>query len=167
MTSQNDESWLLLTNDDGIEAIGLELLVKTLNSRGHKVIVFAPQENHSAAGMKINLMKEIKWRFRNDLVERWQLENPNIIHLLELEGSPCDTMIVSLDGGLKHILPECSPCLVVSGVNLGPNMSGIVITAEQWVLLGKRDYIACQQSLHLLPHLRMMGCKLLLMLLLN
>ena len=123
MTSQHDESWLLLTNDDGIEAIGLELLVKTLNSRGHKVIVFAPQENHSAAGMKINLMKEIKWRFRTDLVERWQLENHNIIHLLELEGSPCDTMIVSLDGGLKHILPECSPCLVVSGVNLGPNMS--------------------------------------------
>ena len=127
------------------------------------MIVFAPQENHSAAGMKINLMKEIKWRFRNDLVERWQLENPNIIHLLELEGSPCDTMIVSLDGGLKHILPECSPCLVVSGVNLGPNMSQDSYHSGTMGAAREADYMACQQLLPLLPHLRTMGCKLQLM----
>ena len=31
-TSQN-QGWLLLTNDDGIEAVGMKLLVEALNDR--------------------------------------------------------------------------------------------------------------------------------------
>ena len=59
MTEDSTLGWLLLTNDDGIEAIGMEKLVQKLNSRGHKVVVFAPKDNHSATGMRINLMKPI------------------------------------------------------------------------------------------------------------
>ena len=32
-------------------------------------------------------------------------------------------MIVALDGGLNHVLPDIQPSLVLSGVNLGPNLS--------------------------------------------
>ena len=32
-------------------------------------------------------------------------------------------MIVALDGGLNHVLPNIQPSLVLSGVNLGPNLS--------------------------------------------
>ena len=32
-------------------------------------------------------------------------------------------MIVALDGGLKHVLPDIQPSIVLSGVNLGPNLS--------------------------------------------
>ena len=32
-------------------------------------------------------------------------------------------MIVALDGGLNHLVPGVHPQLVVSGVNLGPNLS--------------------------------------------
>ena len=43
-----NQGWLLLTNDDGIQAIGDTLLVEALNKRGHKVVVFAPSNNQSA-----------------------------------------------------------------------------------------------------------------------
>ncbi|MBT5736121.1 MAG: hypothetical protein HN794_03415 [Euryarchaeota archaeon] len=122
----NDDSnlgWLLLTNDDGIEALGIQLLVESLNKRGHKVVVFAPSTNHSATGMRINLMTPLTWRFRDNLREQWDITNQDNLHLIELDGSPCDTMIVSLDKGLDHILPDIVPRLVVSGINLGPNMS--------------------------------------------
>jgi 5'/3'-nucleotidase SurE len=120
-TSQN-QGWLLLTNDDGIEALGMKLLVEELNHRGHKVVVFAPSNNQSATGMRINLMTPLNWRFRSDLKSQWNVDDENL-HLIELDGTPCDTMIVALDKGLQHILPEVIPRLVISGVNLGPNMS--------------------------------------------
>ena len=69
MSGDLDTGWLLLTNDDGIEALGIKMLVEELNSRGHKVVVFAPSTNHSATGMRINLMTPIGWRFRDDLKE--------------------------------------------------------------------------------------------------
>ena len=49
--------WLLLTNDDGIEAIGFSMLVKALHADGYPLVVLAPSGNHSATGMRINLMK--------------------------------------------------------------------------------------------------------------
>ena len=122
MSTSKNQGWLLLTNDDGIEAVGMKLLVEALNDRGHKVVVFAPSNNQSATGMRINLMTPLNWRFRDDLKSEWNVSNENL-HLIELDGTPCDTMIVALDKGLQHILPEVIPRLVISGVNLGPNMS--------------------------------------------
>jgi 5'-nucleotidase len=123
MEDDSKTGWLLLTNDDGIEAVGMKLLVESLNQRGHKVVVFAPSTNHSATGMRINLMTPITWRFRDNLRTQWNITYPENLHLIELDGSPCDTMIVSLDKGLQHIFPNIIPRLVVSGVNIGPNMS--------------------------------------------
>ena len=124
MSSSNHQGWLLLTNDDGIEAIGFRLLVQALNSAGHNVVVFAPHENNSAAGMRINLGRPMELRPRDDLVDTWGLDTEKAeVKLFELQGTPCDTMIVALDGGLEHAVPGIRPRLVVSGVNLGPNMS--------------------------------------------
>ena len=78
MDSDLDTGWLLLTNDDGIEAVGIQMLVEKLNSRGHKVIVFAPSTNHSATGMRINLMTPIAWRFREDLKQKWNVNSQNL-----------------------------------------------------------------------------------------
>lgn len=118
------KGWLLLTNDDGIEAVGFELLVKALHKAGYPLAVLAPSGNHSATGMRINLMKPMSFRERNDLVEQWDLDaHTTPVHLFELDGTPCDTMIVALDGGLEHLVPGVHPQMVVSGVNLGPNLS--------------------------------------------
>lgn len=123
MTSSN-KGWILLTNDDGIEAPGFEGLVKALHHAGHRLIVLAPSQNNSATGMHINLMQPMEWRSRQDLVSTWDLNGgQGDVHLFELDGTPCDTMIVALDGGLEHLVPGIIPQLVVSGVNLGPNLS--------------------------------------------
>ncbi|HJL97267.1 MAG TPA: 5'/3'-nucleotidase SurE, partial [Candidatus Poseidoniaceae archaeon] len=66
MSVKDEQGWLLLTNDDGIEAPGFRLLVQALNKSGHNVIVFAPHENNSAAGMRINLATPMELRPRQD-----------------------------------------------------------------------------------------------------
>ena len=115
-----------MTNDDGIEALGFRLLVQALHRAGHAIIVFAPAENQSATSMSINLNTSMKLRQRSDLINEWNLctnTDSAPIHLYELHGRPCDTIIVALDGGLQRLIKDIEPRLVISGVNLGPNLS--------------------------------------------
>lgn len=118
-----DKKWVLMTNDDGIEAPGFELLVKALNKAGIPLVAFAPSGNKSACSMQLNLGKPIDLHNRKELIKQWALDESVGVHLFALDGTPCDTMIVALDGGLNHVLPSVRPSLVLSGVNLGPNLS--------------------------------------------
>lgn len=118
-----EKKWVLMTNDDGIEAPGFEHLVKAMNSAGIPLVAFAPSTNKSACSMQLNLGKPIDLHNRRELIEEWDLDDTVGVHLFALDGTPCDTMIVALDGGLKHVLPDVEPSLVLSGVNLGPNLS--------------------------------------------
>ena len=108
-------SWILLTNDDGIEAESLQDLVTALHNRGHKCVVFAPKENNSAVSMKLTLGKGLAIARRHD--------NRENVFQFSIDGSPCDCVIAALDGGLERLVPGVVPKLVVSGVNLGPNLS--------------------------------------------
>ena len=36
---------------------------------------------------------------------------------------PCDCVIVAIDGGIDHWVPDMKPALCVSGINQGPNLS--------------------------------------------
>jgi len=118
-----EKKWVLMTNDDGIEAPGFEHLVKAMNRAGIPLVAFAPSANKSACSMQLNLGKPIDLHNRNELIEQWNLDASVGVHLFALDGTPCDTMIVALDGGLKHVLPNVEPSIVLSGVNLGPNLS--------------------------------------------
>ena len=118
-----EKKWVLMTNDDGIEAPGFEHLVKAMNSAGIPLVAFAPSTNKSACSMQLNLGKPIDLHNRRELIKQWGLDETVGVHLFALDGTPCDTMIVALDGGLKHVLPDVEPSLVLSGVNLGPNLS--------------------------------------------
>jgi 5'/3'-nucleotidase SurE len=118
-----EKKWVLMTNDDGIEAPGFEQLVKSMNSAGIPLVAFAPAGNKSACSMQLNLGKPIDLHNRSELIELWDLDESVGVHLYALDGTPCDTMIVALDGGLNHVLPTVKPSLVLSGVNLGPNLS--------------------------------------------
>tara|TARA_B100000683_G_scaffold269934_2_gene307872 strand:+ start:17427 stop:18401 length:975 start_codon:yes stop_codon:yes gene_type:complete len=117
------KKWVLMTNDDGIEAPGFEHLVKAMNRAGIPLVAFAPSTNKSACSMQLNLGKPLDLHDRNELIEQWNLDASVGVHLFALDGTPCDTMIVALDGGLKHVLPDIQPSIVLSGVNLGPNLS--------------------------------------------
>lgn len=90
MTDESPQGgWLLLTNDDGIEAPGFRMMAQALNKAGHSIIAFAPAENNSAAGMRINLMQPMVLRPRNDLKSEWGLdESKGLVKLFELDGTP-------------------------------------------------------------------------------
>jgi len=118
-----DTKWVLMTNDDGIDAPGFEMLVKAMNKAGIPLVAFAPSGNKSACSMQLNLGKPIDLHNRRELIQQWDLDESIGVHLFALDGTPCDTMIVALDGGLNHVLPDIQPSLVLSGVNLGPNLS--------------------------------------------
>ncbi len=114
---------LFLTNDDGVETSGLHALIRGLHARGFPIVVIAPAREQSASGMRLSLRHDLKFVERTDIAEK--LANPEgpALRIFSLDGTPCDCVIVALDGGLAHWAPEMKPALCVSGVNQGPNLS--------------------------------------------
>ena len=137
-----EKTHLLVTNDDGIEAEGLIALVTRLHNEGHPVVVLAPQEEQSATGMKLTLSSGMKFRERTEISESIMTENGPPLRMFSLDGSPCDCVIVALEGGLKSWAPEIEPMMCISGINHGPNLSvdvlhsGTVSAAREASLYG-------------------------------
>jgi 5'-nucleotidase len=119
---------ILVTNDDGVYAPGLWVVVKELQRVG-RVVVVAPQEERSGAGTSINLRQSIKVKRAEP-----QLEG---VEAYSVEGTPSDGVIIAV----KSLFPG-DINLVVSGINRGPNIghdvfvSGTVGAAFQGYLHG-------------------------------
>ena len=119
--------YILVTNDDGVEAPGLLALKKAMESVG-EVAVFAPDHNWSAAGHPRTMHKPLR-------VEEVRLADGTLAYTSN--GAPSDCVAMAILG----ILPR-KPDLVVSGVNLGGNMghditySGTVAAAIEAVISG-------------------------------
>ncbi len=136
------ETWILVCNDDGIEAPGLLTLVSALQQRGWGVVVYAPSEECSAASMHLTLRTDIRYRCRSELLELMELDSDGIEPILySIDGMPADCLILAIDGLLEangHPLPR----LCISGLNRGPNMSvdvlhsGTVAAAREAALYG-------------------------------
>jgi len=137
-----DKTHLLITNDDGIEADGLIALVTRLHNEGHPIVVLAPQEEQSATGMKLTLSSGMKFTERTDISGSIVRDGGPPLRMFSLNGSPCDCVIVALEGGLKSWAPEIEPMLCISGINHGPNLSvdvlhsGTVSAAREASLYG-------------------------------
>ncbi len=117
---------VLLTNDDGIYAPGLRALWKELR-RVMEVAVVAPESEQSAVGHAISLSNPLRVkRVPFDGREGWAVN-----------GTPADCVKIAL----AELLPR-PPELVVSGINLGPNVginvlySGTVSAATEAAILG-------------------------------
>ena len=98
---------ILLTNDDGVYAPGLEALRNELVKVGD-VTVVAPTTEQSGVGHSITLLSPMVVQRVYDAEEKplgWAVE-----------GSPADCVKLAL----LELLPE-PPDLVVSGINSGPN----------------------------------------------
>ncbi len=119
---------ILVTNDDGIDAPGLRILAKELQSVGEVVIV-APHQEQSGVGSSISLHRAIR-------VKKLEPE-PGGMEVYAVEGTPADSVIIALN----YLLPG-EIGLVVSGINRGPNIghdvfvSGTVGAAMQGCLRG-------------------------------
>lgn len=95
---------ILLTNDDGYQAPGIEAVHAALVAAGHRVTMVAPRENQSGAS----------WRISTGAL-KYAEEAPGI---WAVDGSPADAVAI----GLRVILAGDAPDLVVSGANFGHNV---------------------------------------------
>ncbi|WP_324667504.1 5'/3'-nucleotidase SurE [Geochorda subterranea] len=118
---------ILLSNDDGIHAPGLQALAESLAELGEIVIV-APDRDRSGTGHAITVREDLHVE-RLQLAGRWQA--------YAVSGTPADCVKL---GVLE--LCDSPPDLVVSGINAGANLgidvfySGTVAAAFEGTLLG-------------------------------
>ena len=133
---------LFITNDDGIEAPGIQELIRQLNIEGFPLFVLAPSTEQSATGMRISVRKKLKVKNRQDIADKLQSDEKIPLKMYSLDGSPCDCVIAALDGGIGMLEPDLMPTMCVSGVNQGPNISvdimhsGTVSAARESALYG-------------------------------
>lgn len=125
---------ILLTNDDGIDARGLESLETAARVLSDDIWVVAPSEEQSGAGHSLTLSQPIRIR-RHD--ER----------RFSVTGTPTDAVMMAL----AHIMKDYPPDLILSGINRGANLaedvtySGTVSAAMEGALAGVRS-IALSQT---------------------
>ena len=118
---------ILLTNDDGIWAKGIEALFEAL-SGDHEVTVVAPETEQSAVGHAITFLEPLKVK---------PVKRNGRFFGYALNGTPADYVKLAVRELIK---PE--PELVVSGINLGANVgvnviySGTVSAATEGAVLG-------------------------------
>ncbi len=116
---------LLLANDDGIQAPGLNALREALGERA-EVVTVAPEQDQSASGHALTLRRPL--RLRELGAGRYALD-----------GTPADCVYLALH--LEGFLSR-TPDLVVAGLNQGPNLgsdvfySGTVAAAREGALRG-------------------------------
>ncbi len=114
---------ILCTNDDGIHAPGLDLLIDVARQLGH-VTVVAPDRQQSATSHSLTVHRPLRVT-RTD-------ESSYVI-----DGTPTDCVLIAVNS-----LMESPPEFVFSGVNHGPNMgedvlySGTVAAAMEGTILG-------------------------------
>lgn len=116
---------ILITNDDGIEAPGIDVLEKIAGDLTDDVWVVAPQIDNSGASHSLTLSEPLRMQ---ELAKRH----------FAVKGTPTDCVIM----GVRFLLKDKLPDLVLSGVNRGQNLadditySGTVAGAIQGALLG-------------------------------
>lgn len=115
---------LLITNDDGIDAPGLEALRRAASQFGPTVVV-APDQQHSGSGHRVSDAGSIPIQ-------------PQSTDRYAIGGTPADCCRI----GLSHLVPGAE--WVLSGINAGGNlgcdvfMSGTVAAVREAALMGTR-----------------------------
>jgi 5'-nucleotidase len=119
---------ILVTNDDGAGAQGLRILQQIARQLTDDVWVVAPEQNQSGASHALTLQVPLRYR---EIDER----------SFAVRGTPADCVIM----GVRHMLKDKAPDLVLSGVNHGANLaedvtySGTIAGAMEGTLLGVRS----------------------------
>lgn len=114
---------ILLSNDDGYFAPGLQALADALTGLG-EIVVVAPEQNRSGASNSLTLDRPLFLK-----------KSANGFHFVN--GTPTDCVHLAITGMLDSL-----PDIIVSGINNGANMgddtiySGTVAAATEGYLLG-------------------------------
>jgi 5'-nucleotidase len=125
---------ILLTNDDGIHAPGLEVLEEIARHFSDDIWICAPDEEQSGMGHALTLTRPVRLRQYGE-------------RRFAVTGTPTDSVTM----GLRNVI-DGVPDLILSGVNRGANLgdditySGTVSAAIEGALAGVRS-IAMSQVL--------------------
>ncbi|WP_010297999.1 5'/3'-nucleotidase SurE [Candidatus Odyssella thessalonicensis] len=115
---------ILISNDDGINAPGLQVLESIARQLSDDVWIVAPELDQSGASHSLTLRDPLRMREISD-------------RKFALSGTPTDCVLF----GINHLLKDKAPDLVLSGVNYGANLaeditySGTVAAAMEASLL--------------------------------
>ena len=118
---------ILLTNDDGIHAMGLKSLFQAFTAAGNSVHVVAPVTEQSAVGHSLTIFSPVRVKeIREDGFRG-----------MALSGTPVDCVKWAM-----HFHLQKKPDLIISGINSGANVgidvlySGTVSAATEGALAG-------------------------------
>ncbi len=123
---------ILITNDDGIHAPGLEACEEIARALSDEVWIVAPETDQSGVSHSLSLNDPLRLR---EISERH----------FAVKGTPTDCVIM----GARHIMKDM-PNLVLSGVNRGRNCaedvtySGTVAGAMEGTVLGIKSFALSQ-----------------------
>lgn len=123
---------ILLTNDDGIHAPGLEVLERIARTFSSDIWIVAPAEEQSGAGHSLTLGSPVRLRQYSE-------------RRFAVSGTPTDSVMMAL----RKVMPA-PPDLILSGINRGANLgddvtySGTVSAAIEGALAGIRSIALSQ-----------------------
>lgn len=101
---------ILISNDDGFHAEGIQTLARMLREAGHRVTIIAPDRNRSAASSCLTLTEPLR-------VHQFDEFNYAVI-----AGTPADCVHLALNGLFFNDFD-----LVISGINHGANLGDDVV----------------------------------------
>jgi 5'-nucleotidase len=133
---------VLLTNDDGIDAPGLAVLEAVAAEIADEVWVVAPEHDQSGTSHSISLHSPLRVSQQGE-------------RRFGVAGTPGDCVVM----GVRHLMIDAPPTLILSGVNRGGNLgvetmfSGTVGAAMTGLLLGL-PAIAFSQTFRDASHVR-------------
>ena len=116
---------ILLTNDDGIYAPGLDVMKHIAQELSDDIWIFAPETNQSGVSHSLTLHDPLRVRHLSD-------------REMAITGTPTDCVLMAV----LEVMKDHKPDLVLSGVNHGQNTaddatySGTIAGAMEGTLLG-------------------------------
>lgn len=126
---------ILISNDDGFDSPGIQLLAKAVEDLG-EVYIVAPHRERSTAGHSLTLHKPLR------IMEHGP-------RFFSTSGTPADCIYL----GIHYILKN-KPDLILSGINRGANLgtdvfySGTVAAAREGALMNIKSYAFSMVSMH-------------------
>jgi 5'-nucleotidase len=118
-------SRVLLTNDDGIDALGLRTLTELAEELAEEVWIVAPDHDQSGTSHSLSLHSPLRVSQKDE-------------RRYSVSGTPGDCVVMAV----RHLMMSGRPDLILSGINRGANLgvetvfSGTVGAAMTGMLLG-------------------------------
>ena len=106
---------ILVSNDDGVYASGLQAAARSVQGLG-QVVVAAPSGQKSGVGRSVSVFEPL----------RYAQVNLNGFQAYAVTGTPVDSVIIGIFAIMKGQLPD----LAVSGINVGENISTDTVTTS-------------------------------------